>query len=371
MGISSLVCKLLAAATAAAPALACNSTHPTGNHTSTTAAGESSSSTSSLSHKTIFQFNETGTFLENIVVRQNGDLLFTSFAPAAHLYTLKNPSAAAPQMALVHTFANADGIGGIAETSAGSSDEESYVIVAMNFTSFPTPAAGSSTVEGITLDCATGEVLSTRTVARLPEAGLVNGIVTIPGTTGPAVLVSDSAKGVVWRVDVATGSYEPAFDFDETKATGGSTLASSLGVDGVKIRAGYLYWSNTSMATLYRIAIDKAGYPVPGAAVETVGTVASATSMDDFAFDAAGNIWVTTNFDNMLGVVPAGSTTGEVVLGSPTEFTVAGDTAAVFGRTSADSDVLYITTCGAMGAPINGTLMEPGKIVAVDTRGWL
>lgn len=209
MGISSLVCKLLAAA---ALALACNSTHPTGNHTSTTAASSSSSSTSSLSHKTIFQFNETGNFLENIVVRQNGDLLFTSFAPTAHLYTLKNPSAAAPQMALVHTFANANGIGGIAKTSAGSSDEEDYVIVAMNFTSFPTPAAGSSTVEGITLDCATGEVLSTRTVARLPEAGLVNGIVTIPGTTGPAVLVSDSANGVVWRVDVATGSYEPAFD---------------------------------------------------------------------------------------------------------------------------------------------------------------
>lgn len=120
------------------------------------------------------------------------------------------------------------------------------------------------------------------------------------------------------------------------KATGGSRLASGLGIDGVKIRGGYLYWSNTSTVTLYMIAIDAEGHPVSGTAVETVGTVASATSMDDFAFDAEDNIWVTTNFDNMLGAVPAGSTTGEVVLGSPTEFTVAGDGATVFGETSAD-----------------------------------
>lgn len=356
MGLSSLLCALLAGV----PALSCgNPTNSTTNHTSAP----------SLSHKTIFQFNETGTFLENIVVRANGDLLFTSFAPAAHLYTLKKPYAAAPQMALVHTFASADGIGGIAETSEGSNE---YVIVAMNFTAFPTPVAGSSTIEGITLDATTGAVLSTRTVAQLPDAGLVNGIVTIPGTTGPAVLVSDSANGVVWRVDVATGDSEAAFDFAEMKPTGGATLASSLGIDGVKIRGGYLYWSNTSRATLYRIPIDAQGRPVTGAAVETVGTVASATAMDDFAFDAEGNIWVTSNFDNMLGVVGAGTgtgsnSTGAVVLGSPTEFTVAGDSAAVFGKTEKDSSILYITTCGAMGAPVNGTLMEPAKIVAVDT----
>jgi hypothetical protein len=32
--------------------------------------------------------------------------------------------------------------------------------------------------------------------------------------------------------------------------------------------------------------------------------------------------------------------------------------------------VLYITTTGALAAPVNGTVIEGGKVVAVDTRGF-
>lgn len=130
-----------------------------------------------------------------------------------------------------------------------------------------------------------------RTVAHIPEAGLLNGLVAIPATTA-AVLVADVQYGVVYRVDVSTVAYEVVLDAPETKAAGSNNgsarLGSHLGVNGLKIRAGYLYWSNTSRVTIYRIRIDAEGYPVAGAAVETVGTLAGATSLDNFTFGPGG-----------------------------------------------------------------------------------
>ena len=55
---------------------------------------------------------------------------------------------------------------------------------------------------------------------------------------------------------------------------------------------------------------------------------------------------------------------GVVVAGSVGEGTVAGDTAAAFGRTAQDADTLYVVTSGSPKTP---ALTEGGKVVAVDT----
>lgn len=324
--------------------------------------GRSGDNAPPLPHKTLFQFNETGTFLENIVVRPNGDLVTTMFYPTASIYTLKEPYSAHPQMGLIHTFEDAEALVGIAQTSP-----DTFVVAAANFTTWPEPAPGSATLKEVKLD-ANGELTGARTAAHVPEAGLLNGVVAIPGLEGSAaILVADVRRGVVYRVEVATGAYEVVLDVPETKATGGDAIQSSLGVNGLKVRAGYLYWSNTSKVTIFRIEIDESGYPVLGAAVEKVGTVDNAISVDDFTFDAQGAIWVMTGFDNMLATMQEDGTNA-VVLGSPSELTIGGDTAGAFGNTVFDSDVLYITTDGSMALPVNGTT-EPAKLVAVNTRG--
>lgn len=56
-----------------------------------------------------------------------------------------------------------------------------------------------------------------------------------------------------------------------------------------------------------------------------------------------------------------------VVAGAQQESVVAGAIAGTFGRTSADRHILYVVTDGGLASPINGTFVEPAKVVAVDT----
>jgi hypothetical protein len=41
-----------------------------------------------------------------------------------------------------------------------------------------------------------------------------------------------------------------------------------------------------------------------------------------------------------------------------------------FGREEKDKDISYVTTSGALAAPVNGTITESENIVAVDTKGY-
>ncbi|EON97825.1 putative six-bladed beta-propeller -like protein [Phaeoacremonium minimum UCRPA7] len=144
--------------------------------------------------------------------------------------------------------------------------------------------------------------------------------------------------------------------------------ALQIGINGIKVFHGYLYWANSFEATIYRLKLDAKGYAAKGAKVEPVAVV-DAAFIDDFTIDSTGVIWAATNLDNrVLAIKPFGENV--VVEGSLTELTVAGDTAAAFGRLKADKKVLYVSTSGAEGAPVNGTITEGGKVVAIDTSGF-
>ncbi|KAI0173217.1 hypothetical protein GGR52DRAFT_542300 [Hypoxylon sp. FL1284] len=311
-----------------------------------------------LPSRIVTQAVANGTYIENIAVRANGDLLVTLLQPSASVYTVREPFSHSPSVSLVHTFEGANGLTGISETSP-----DTFVVAAALYPGLAAPYQNTSTLWEMKLSC-TGEATA-RKIVHIPEAKLLNGIVTIPSYRG-AVLVGDSLSGVLYRVDVATGRYDVVLDIPELKPIPGGPF--DLGVNGVKIHAGYLYWSNTDRDLIYRFPIDRLGYPMQGAKVETIATVKHASYVDDFAIDRQGNIWAATDFDNMLIKI---GTDGRdtVVLGSPTELTVAGDTSAAFGRNPLDKHILYVTTSGAPAVPVNGTVSEPGKIVAVDTRG--
>ena len=55
----------------------------------------------------------------------------------------------------------------------------------------------------------------------------------------------------------------------------------------------------------------------------------------------------------------------KIVVGSVSEMTVAGSTALAFGRGKKDKDVFYVSTGGGLFKPINGTVTEGAKVVAV------
>ncbi|KAI1403638.1 hypothetical protein F4819DRAFT_450648 [Hypoxylon fuscum] len=312
-----------------------------------------------LPSRIISQMNETGSFIENIAIRHSGALLVTTLHPSASVYTVERPYSNSPSTALVHTFDDANGLGGISETSRNV-----FIVAAARFQGLATTYPNTTSIWELELS---GRGAAARRIVRIPEALLLNGLVSVPTTCKPAVLVVDSRLGVVFRVDVTTGRYEVVLDVAELKPV--ETGPLYLGANGLDIRNGFLYWSNSELVSIYRIGIDRAGYPLLGAEVEKVATIEGAGAVDDFTFDEQGNIWAATNLDNTVVVI---ETDGRqtVVLGSPTELTVAGDTSVEFGKTAADKHILYVTTSGAVAFPINGTIIEPGKIVAVDTRGF-
>ncbi|KAI2616138.1 hypothetical protein GGS26DRAFT_578968 [Hypomontagnella submonticulosa] len=313
-----------------------------------------------LPAKTIFQFNETGTWFENLAVRPNGDLLMTMLQPTASIYTLKRPYDTHPELALVHTFAGAPGLTGIAETKP-----DTFVVLNAEFQATGVPVPGSWAVWELAFNSTDSP--SVHKVGSLPDAQLLNGVAPVSSCNPNVLLVGDSFAGTLWRLDMRTGTVESVLSVPEMAAP-----FPGVGINGLKVREGFVYWGNSAQASIYRARVDKNGYPLkltgPGAnstaAVEMLAKLDS-PFVDDFAFDARGLLWVATNRDNKVDVVRPGGTV-ETVAGGATEGTVAGDSAVAFGRTAKDRDVVYVTTSGVL--PDKRT--EGAKVVAVDRAGF-
>lgn len=305
-----------------------------------------------LPSRVVYQFTNPN-WIENIAVRSNGELLLTVLT-TPELYQLRGAQSPSPRVELVHSFPNINGLTGIAETT-----EDTFIVVGGNSSGPGVGVPGTSSVWEVKLS---GRQPRVAKVVDIPEAVFLNGAVTNPFNRNE-VLIADSSLGKVFKVNVKEKKHEVAIEVPELAPPANAPLP--LGVNGVHIHNGFLYWSNTMLSKLFSVRINKNGIVAVGAKVETVATLASST-LDDFAFDRTGTLWVTTNGnDTVVAVFPNGRSV--VVEGSRSELTVAGATAAAFGRTPKDSGILYVVTSGALAAPVNGTITEGGKVVAIST----
>ncbi|KAI3327800.1 hypothetical protein HD806DRAFT_335267 [Xylariaceae sp. AK1471] len=317
-----------------------------------------------LPARTIYQLGDSipGSWFENVALRQNGDLLVTMLQPNASVYSIQQPLSESPKASII-SIGNANGTTGIAETSP-----DVFAIAAGLWSDLAVPVTGTMALWRLDL---TGPEPTTRLITNMPEAGLLNGVTSISLGSSPAVLVADSGLDLVWRVDLVTGAYETAVKVPEMAAVP-DHVAPQLGVNGVKARDGYLYFSNSNLASIFRIAIDENGYALDGAEAEQVAKF-DVDNIDDFAIDENGDYWAATNLNDTVAVARMDSigTAGTAVVGSRTQLTVAGDTAlALGGRTESDKNIVYVVTGGALGRPVNGTVTEPAKVVAVDKTGF-
>jgi hypothetical protein len=304
-----------------------------------------------LPSETIFQL-EKGTWIENIAVRSTNDLLLTLLS-TPDLYTF-TPSSS--ESSLLHTFPNATGLLGISETTP-----DVFAVIAGNF-SLSTVSSVPGTYSVWRVDFRHGPSPAISKIANIPEASILNGMTTLPACP-EKILLSDNVLGLVWRLDTITGKYEVAIQIPEMAPLPNEFTIE--GINGLHVSYPYLYFAN-SFVGLYRILIDPLGNVVPGAKAELLEP--SNPFMDDFAIDAQGNAWVATNVGDTVLVVGRDGKS-ETVLGSNTTLTVAGDTSAAFGR-AGNEGTLYVATGGAIGKPVNGTITEGAKVVAVDTRGF-
>lgn len=298
------------------------------------------------SSRIVYQFAE-GTWVENLAVRQNGNLLL-DLVDRPEVYQI-DPNANGSSPSLVYRFSDVTSVFGISEVST-----DVFNVITGNF-SLSTFASteGSYSVYQIDLS---GSNTGIRKVAAIPEAEFLNGMTTLNSNS---VLVSDSQAGVVYRVDVETGKYEVVLDDSTMKPPSNASIP--IGVNGIRVLNGYLYYQNLFAKLFCRVAIDS----TTGKATGPYETLATNSYADDFAITNEAVAYAANGFENeILKVTTAG--TVEVVAGSLTSTLVEGATSAQFGRTTKDSSVLYVTTGGGIAAPINGTYTEGGKIVALS-----
>ncbi|RFU34789.1 hypothetical protein B7463_g1536, partial [Scytalidium lignicola] len=306
--------------------------------------------------ETLTHFNVTPTWLENIDVRSNGEVLATNIGEGI-LYGLTPSSGQLPRV--VHSFLESNGLNtllGIVEFSP-----DVFAVVVGNNSNL-LPIADTFSLWRVDFHSNPTNVSK---IADLTGAQLPNGLAVI-SENDELILVAESAFGEIWSVNVNTGVIATTVKVPEMYPVGAGAVP--LEVNGIKVRDGQLYWTNTLLESLYRVQIDSQGYQKNGSQVHTV--VQANYLIDDFTFDPLGNIWLMGNGNNTLLVVPEGSSSVIPVAGNNFSTILAGCSASHFGRTANDFYVLYATTTGGVYYPVNGTITEPGKIAAIDTRGY-
>jgi hypothetical protein len=333
-----------------------------------------------LASRLVFQFGTNDTWIENIAVRQNGDLLLTLASPSGNLFLVQNPMSQQPSLVPLFAFPT-NTTNGIVETRP-----DTFVVIAEDLSQSGDPAngvLGTDQVWEVTLSTDNPPTVVARKITDMPDAPRLNGAAAVPNTT--AVLLGDSQLGVAFRLDTATGQYTKAFQFPEMAPVPNSNSTDdALGLNGMKIPGdGFFYFSNAASRTLYRTAITADGFPAEPAAasngasanpVETIAHIPSVPWLDDFDVRASdGSIFLTGSTGNVLLFIKrTGSTYAApvVVAGAVDQLTLATCTAAVFGRSAGSTtSTLFVTTGGGEGAPVNGTVIEPAKVMAIDTSG--
>ncbi|KAJ7231150.1 hypothetical protein B0H12DRAFT_217801 [Mycena haematopus] len=282
----------------------------------------------------VFQ-TPTGQSLENLAVRPSSKLLITSTVSPT-LYTL-DPTAANPTLDEVHTFPDANALVGIAEYRP-----DVYAIVASELNETSLMVAPGSVVIW-SLDFTSGGAPTPRRAARISQSLLTDGLSTVPGHPD-LVLAADSLLGAAFEVNVLTGAVRVLIQDAAMAPIGPSGPPPAVGINGLHVRTGLLYFTNTQLGTFSRV-------PLGGGTPEVLGSGV----FDDFAFDNEGRAWVATNPGALTLFTPLknGTFEEEIVVST----VLNGPSAAAFGRGGArETKILYVTT-------------RAGQVVAVDTSG--
>ena len=268
-----------------------------------------------------------GTFLENIAIDGRGVLFVNSYLEGK-VYRI-DPAGGRSEWSTV------DGtIAGIALNPDGSAIVSGW-IKGKEPAVFRVSASGRSEV-----------------LVRLEGGQFPNGVLRL---AADRFLVADSYRGVIWEIDAARRSASIWLE-DELLARA-SPDNPTPAVNGIKLRGGALYASNTARQLLVKVPVvaGKAGKPE---------VVLSSIGLDDFDFDAAGNLYGATHvYNSLVRVDPQQKVT--VLAGL--QQGMAGSTAVAVKATTTGLQA-YVVTNGGMSMPPAGGV-QTGKVLRVDLAG--
>lgn len=281
-----------------------------------------------------------GTWVENIAAHPSGNLLVTLVNTPELWEVVPSTGPGNSSAQLVHHFAQADSVNGIAELLPNvyaviASNSVWKVVYMSNHENVPAPAH----------------------VAKLP-AGTLNGMAALDDGAR-SVAISDSELGLVWRLDTHTGNYTVIHQDDTMAPT--DDLDLQLGINGLRIGNGYLYYNNSPKRIFCRVRIDGS----TGEALGPYEVVSRDVMADDFAIGPHGVGYLAGLIDNVVTrVFPNG--THNVIAGAHGSKELMTATSAAFGRTQSDYRTLYITTGGESEHPVDNTSTRGGKVMALS-----
>lgn len=307
-----------------------------------------------------------GTWIENLAIRQNGSLLFTSINAPGELHSLNPFDGTEP--VLVASFPGFNTTLGIVETTP-----DNFYLLADNY-SFSGPNAGPQPGSGTVFQVDFANVSSSDglpTVTKLvnvKEAKEFNGLTAFNDTL---LLAADSALGAVWAIDTLSSSAY-ILSQDPLMTPVGSTDGIKLGVNGIHFRNGSLYFTNTHLFLFAKLDLDSDARPrgpatVVARALEEEGVQ---TTWDDFTLGYGEVAFVASAGGNAVQAIKWDGSVSNVA-GSVNSTLIAQPTSAKFGRTERDSDVLYVTTAGGLGTSViqgGVPVLVGAQIVAVDLK---
>jgi len=305
--------------------------------------------TTLLSSRLIYQLPNKGTWFENIAVRSNGTILATrvdvpevwTIDPVARTgaVLLKLPSPTTSTTGITELSPDVFALGaGQYDMAKGAIDGTMEIWV---FSLTDGEAAAQATL---------------RLLVKLPDVGLVNGLTKWDSNT---VLAVDSSYGGVYKVDVSAKTFSVITSDELTKP--GPNAFIPIGINGIKVYDGFIYFTNSARQSFFRIPVDK-NTVIPTGPVELV---ASGFATDDFAFDGDGSAYIVTHPENTIVKIAPGSSEAVTIAGKSDSLEIGGGTSCAFGRKADDAKTLYVVTAGALAMPVNGEI-EPAKVVAID-----
>ncbi|KAG4254136.1 hypothetical protein FPRO03_06476 [Fusarium proliferatum] len=300
--------------------------------------------------RTIFQLNSQPTWFENISLRPRGTILATRL-DVPEVWEIDPEKSTGSKILRVLL---PDDIPNPALTGICCLKPDVFAVAAGSFDMLGGAKSKPGSWSIWVADLA-GEQAKVTKIADMPEIGMINGIATWDENTA---LITDCLYGKVYKLSVATGSYNVTLEDDTFTIPADAPF--QVGLNGIKVHRfaeqTYVYYTTTSRFCVYRVPVTQQVQ-----AEGPIETLAPGLVADDFALARDGTMYVCTNISNTVVRIPATGGKAVLVAGEAKAFDVAGSTACVFGE---DEGVLYISTSGANAVPVDGKT-EPAKIVEV------
>lgn len=301
----------------------------------------------------IYEF-PPGIWCENLAIRSNGQILVTvTTAPVLYQVDPRKERAAI----LLYSFP-ATSLSGIVEL-----EPDVFYVATGNSTLVNgqfAPIAGSFIVWKLDLRSFSDEQpAKVSKIAGFPNASLLNGVAVLSRRKGLLVL-ADSFLGVIWQLNVYTKEIKIFANDTLTQPLPGAPFP--IGVNGIKVRKGAVYFSNTAREIIGRLIVKRNKTPVGPAAVVVTGL----TGLDDFAIGANGAFFAAENLGDAFAYAPATGGAAETLANI-----TANPTAVAFGRRPEDAQSAYITCAGGTFEEFSSSSPPRGKILKVDVKAFL